>query len=101
MGLQRAFPTLQKQKFETFKNTWIKNGLTCSNYTLFVLFLPVLILQLVYFTGLVQDLLLQFVGGQGMFQKLELQSRGLVQHLWATADPAGQRSLVTVNGVQS
>lgn len=40
--------------------------------------LPVLVLQLVDFTGLVQNLFLQFVGGEGMFQKLELKPRCLI-----------------------
>lgn len=57
----------------------------------FCAFLPVLVLQLADLTGLVQDLFLQLIGGQGMFQELELESRRLVQHLRATQQtPAGQ-----------
>lgn len=60
--------------------------------TRFCAFLPVLVLQLANLTGLVQDLFLQLVGGQGMFQELELESRRLVQHLRATQQTrAGRR----------
>lgn len=84
----------RRVKCETCKGTaWINRGLAVSDYTSLVLSLPVLILQLVYLTGLVQDLSLQFVGGQGMFQQLEFESGRLVQHLRATQQtPAGQLS---------